>query len=269
MSDRPRVSIVTITYNAALTFPVTARSIAGQDYREMEWIVIDGGSTDGTVELIRKVQTNISFWISEPDLGIYDAMNKGLKQAGGEWINFMNAGDSFTANNVLSRIFSENQDDAGILYGDSMVPYSDFNKLKMAGTPEQLFKGMVICHQSVFVRTKLISEAGFDTGYPIGADYKMLLQLLKSGSRFRYVGFAVAVFDNRGNTSINLYQTDLEHFRILKKEYRLTFSLWCYHQVLLGWYGFLTILYTIFPARLIFPFRDFVMKQLTPQNRQG
>ena len=97
-------SIVTVSYNAVATIESTILSVINQTYSNVEYIIIDGGSTDGTVDIIKKYQDKISYWISEPDQGIYDAMNKGLKIASGEWINFMNSGDSFVHTEVLENL---------------------------------------------------------------------------------------------------------------------------------------------------------------------
>lgn len=112
-----KISVVTVCYNAADTIEKTMLSVLNQTYHDIEYIIIDGGSTDGTVEIIRKYADRIAYWVSEPDKGIYDAMNKGIKVATGEWINFMNAGDSFVNSNVLDRLMNFHKDGL-ILYGN-------------------------------------------------------------------------------------------------------------------------------------------------------
>lgn len=96
------ISIVTVSYNAVDTIEETIQSVLGQDYEAIEYIVVDGGSTDGTVDIIKKYSDKLSYWVSEPDNGVYDAMNKGITVASGQWINFMNSGDCFFSNHVLS-----------------------------------------------------------------------------------------------------------------------------------------------------------------------
>lgn len=95
MKNNPLISVVTVSYNAVGTIEQTLLSVINQTYPNIEYIIIDGGSTDGTVDIIKKYADEIVYWISEPDKGIYDAMNKGIKKANGEWINFINAGDSY------------------------------------------------------------------------------------------------------------------------------------------------------------------------------
>ena len=105
--NSPLISVVTVSYNAVDTIERTILSVLNQTYSDIEYIIIDGGSTDGTVDLIKKYADKITYWVSEPDQGIYDAMNKGIDVATGEWINFMNSGDSFYRQDVLSSLFDK------------------------------------------------------------------------------------------------------------------------------------------------------------------
>ena len=102
------ISVVTVSYNAVSTIEQTILSVINQTYPNVEYIIIDGGSTDGTVDIIKKYADKIAYWVSEPDKGIYDAMNKGVVVATGEWINFMNAGDIFTDSDVIDKLFHQN-----------------------------------------------------------------------------------------------------------------------------------------------------------------
>ena len=114
-----KISVVTVCYNAADTIEKTMLSVLNQTYHDIEYIIIDGGSTDGTVEIIRKYADRIAYWVSEPDKGIYDAMNKGIKVATGEWINFMNAGDEFVDEGVIEKLFQNRTiDTVGVVFGD-------------------------------------------------------------------------------------------------------------------------------------------------------
>jgi len=116
-SDEIKVTIITVTYNAERFIERTIQSIIGQDYPNIEYIVIDGGSDDDTINIIKKHEEYIAYWISEPDGGIYDAMNKGIEVATGEWINFMNAGDTFSHASVLSHIKGYFQKELSFFYG--------------------------------------------------------------------------------------------------------------------------------------------------------
>lgn len=119
MSDKPAlVSVITVAYNEETTIEKTILSVVTQNYSPIEYIIIDGGSTDGTVDIIRKYESHITYWISEKDEGIYDAMNKGLKYASGEWSIFMNSGDWFYDETVIEKVFSDKYSSAvGVIYG--------------------------------------------------------------------------------------------------------------------------------------------------------
>lgn len=261
MKDEPvKLSVITVTKDAVKGFRTTARSIAEQDFLSREWIVIDGGSTDGTLDILRDFELHITFWSSEPDKGIYDAMNKGLSKAGGEWVIFMNAGDYFPDPGVLSRVMANAKESEEILYGDTLIPYGSYTRLRYAGRPDELVKGMAICHQALYARRSIIPAGGFDTSWPICADVNMLLNWWMEGRRFRYVGFPCAVFDNGGVTSRIMFDSAYEVYQIVKKVHGLTFALWLYHMTFLGWIAFLYTVYRVFPARFIFPLRNFFVR---------
>ena len=159
-----KISVVTVCYNAADTIERTMLSVLNQTYHDIEYIIIDGGSTDGTVDIIRKYADKIAYWASEPDKGIYDAMNKGIKVATGEWINFMNAGDIFCDKNVLTNIFSTGSvDEYSFLFSDFYV-YEKGIKIKVSASYE---KGILL-HQSIIYKRKLHDRLG---NYIVTANY--------------------------------------------------------------------------------------------------
>ena len=123
-----KLSIITICYNIKDEIERTCKSIVGQTWQDFEWIVVDGGSTDGTLEVLKKYSDRIDILISEKDSGIYNAMNKGIKLANGEWLNFMNGGDNFASNDVLEKVFKNKNYEADILYGD--MSYHKNGKIK-------------------------------------------------------------------------------------------------------------------------------------------
>ena len=104
--NNSKITVITVVYNCHDTIEATILSVINQTYDNVEYIIIDGGSKDGTVDVIKKYQDQINYWVSEPDEGIYEAMNKGIDKASGDWINFMNSGDSFTSDKVLNSIFA-------------------------------------------------------------------------------------------------------------------------------------------------------------------
>lgn len=145
------ISVVTVCYNAADTIEKTMLSVLNQTYHDIEYIIIDGGSTDGTVEIIRKYADRIAYWVSEPDKGIYDAMNKGIKVATGEWINFMNAGDEFVDANVLDKLFfAKTVANVDVIYGNTLMKYTEgisFTKVKEI---DYIQKGMPFLSSVIF-----------------------------------------------------------------------------------------------------------------------
>ena len=132
MERQPVFSIITVTYNAERWLERTILSVLSQSYPNIEYIIIDGGSTDGTVDIIKKYEERIAYWVSEPDKGIYDAMNKGIQKATGEWINFMNAGDVYAANDVLVQLMQCEHSEARILRGNIIRVYPHM-KVKSVG----------------------------------------------------------------------------------------------------------------------------------------
>lgn len=169
----PKVTIVTVCLNAVNDIEKTLTSVVNQTYPNIEYIIIDGGSNDGTINIIEKYIDKIKYYISEPDEGIYNAMNKGIKIATGEWINFMNAGDYFYQSQTVS-LFIENikNVDADIVYGDTNCIYNGYGEI--IRKPYQIFdikKHMVFCHQSCFVKTEIMKSHPFSLKYKIASDY--------------------------------------------------------------------------------------------------
>ncbi len=215
-ANQPLITIITVVRNAAADLEKTMRSVAGQDYSPVEYIVIDGGSTDGTVEVIKSHAEHVAYWVSEPDKGIYDAMNKGLAKASGEWVNFMNAGDVFFSEKVLTGIFIQDMEDTDVLYGDSIAHYPAFKAWRKAMPLEDIWKGMICCHQAMFFRTTLFKNRAYMPGLTFSADYEVVLWLHHSGKNFRYVPKTIAVFDTRGTSNSNMVKSARSNLEILK-----------------------------------------------------
>lgn len=193
-----KISIVTVCYNASKAIEETLLSVINQTYEDVEYIVIDGGSTDGTVDIIKKYSDKISYWVSEPDKGIYDAMNKGIDAAMGEWINFMNAGDMFTDSNTLELVADSlsNLSDADIVYGQARFVY-EWGSVECPPLPlTELRKHMVFCHQASFVKTSLMRQAHFDVKYRIAGDYNFFYHQYVQNRKFVYIPICVAVYDS-------------------------------------------------------------------------
>ena len=192
-----KISIITITYNAIKVIEKTIQSVVKQKYDDIEYIIIDGGSTDGTIDIIKQYENKISLWISEPDKGIYDAMNKGIKLAKGEWINFMNAGDYFYDNLVLSK-FSEiaKQSNADIIYGEVIkrLPSIIFPEKPM---PLSFIKNhMVFSHQSTFIKASYHKKYLFNDKFKSSGDYHFFYNSYYNwNARFQYIPTIIAYYD--------------------------------------------------------------------------
>ena len=200
-----KLTVVTVVYNAHDVLEATIQSVLGQTYPHIEYIVIDGGSTDGTVDIIKRYASQLTHWVSEADQGIYDAMNKGIALASGEWICFINAGDRFDSSTVVEAIF-KNQAltaQADVLYGDVVIEYPTFNRIGKAKDVSHLWKGMICSHQSILTRTALLKEAPFDIQFKLGADFDSVLGLQKAGKRFVQLPMVVAVVSAMGQSDQN------------------------------------------------------------------
>ena len=176
----------------------TIASVAQQGYPSVEYIVVDGGSTDDSTRLIRECSSSISAWVSEPDCGIYDAMNKGLAMARGEWVLFLNSGDSFSTSDTLSRVFALIRPDDDLVYGDALVRYpSGSSRLASAAPPSSLLYGMICSHQALIARRTLLAAAPFTVG-KIRSDYEFLLACWKGGRQFHRINTLVAEVEAGG-----------------------------------------------------------------------
>ena len=203
-----RVSVITVTYNCKEKLEGTITSILSQTYRNSEFIVVDGNSTDGTLQVIDRYRSHISKFLSEPDNGIYDAMNKAIDLASGDWIIFMNAGDEFASNDVLERIFTDDCSEYAVIYGRTNWKLPN-NAVKIGSKPIPFFEKtgidctMGFCHQSVLVSLVFLGKTRFDLSYKIAADYNMLNTIYNNGGIFKYVDFPISLIEKTDGLSAN------------------------------------------------------------------
>lgn len=213
-TQSPLITIITVAYNAVKDIENTILSVLNQTYPNIEYIIIDGGSTDGTLDIIKKYEGKISYWVSEPDKGIYDAMNKGTLKASGEWLNFMNAGDTFYDEKVLEKVFKDNDwSDTDVIYGDVVYVYPDKEEIRKTTSLKRIKVGIPFCHQCVFVKTKLQQQYLFNTNYKICADYDFFYTLYKKGFSFKYKELIIAKY-LAGGLSSNVISLYLEEWRV-------------------------------------------------------
>ncbi len=155
---QPKITVITVCFNASDEIEQTILSVINQTYSNIEYLIIDGGSTDNTIDVIKKYEGKITKWVSEPDRGIYDAMNKGIKMASGEWLNMMNAGDRFENDHVLENVFSINYpSNITFLYSDSMEEYNDGRIYRT----DKSHKELRLLHQASIYRRSLHEEHGY------------------------------------------------------------------------------------------------------------
>lgn len=168
-----KLSIITVNYNDAIGLERTIRSVISQTFRDYEFIIIDGGSTDNSVDVIKKYEEHIDYWVSEHDGGIYSGMNKGLRQAKGEYLNFMNGGDCYFSSNVLEQIFSLGVE-TDIITGTHIgSPHPNVGKDGV--TLYNLYTGAVD-HQASFIKREIALKHPYDEKYKIVSDWKFSLK---------------------------------------------------------------------------------------------
>lgn len=217
-----KISVVTVCFNAADLIEKTISSVAEQTYPDVEYIVIDGKSTDATTDIIRKYSDSISYWVSEPDNGIYDAMNKGISAATGDYIIFMNAGDSFTDSTVLEKVVPYLGSHT-IVSGRWNRCYSD-GKVKQAAPKktESLKVEMPICHQATFIRLPYHKDNPFDTSFKLSADYDFFYKAWRHGETFSYLDETIVDFiEAEGASTDNITTSVMEREKAWRGEKKL------------------------------------------------
>lgn len=237
MKNTPVLSVITVCFQAKASVQATFASLLAQTWTDFEYLVVDGGSTDGTKELLEASapafsQAGVRFrWRSEPDRGIYDAMNKGVRMAAGEWLLFLNAGDLLADAQVLARVFAAPAN-AGILYGDTICIYQGQKKLYPALPLSRLSREMAFCHQSAFVKRALLRGQPYDITYKVCADHHFFLSMYLRGEIFAYLPFPVSVYEISGYSDQNKFRSHREQHRMQKELgiFRLTPS-WLFREI--------------------------------------
>lgn len=224
-----KFSIVTVTFNCCDFLEETIESVITQTFSDYEYIIIDACSTDGTLNIIKKYEQNISYWISETDNGIYDGMNKAIKVAKGDYIIFMNAGDSFYDDHVLQKVSDEIEDTIDVIFGDYISKTNKGNVYQHV-TPfyesTKYLRQMGFCHQSVFVRTTLARNNMFDLSFRFCADYNMIYNLFCQNACFKQIDTPICYYDNTGGlTAKNPYYQTKEVARVIGIDKQIHFKL--------------------------------------------
>ena len=207
-----KISIITVCFNASNHIEQTILSVIGQTYKNIEYIIIDGGSNDGTLDLIARYKKHISYYISEPDNGIYDAMNKGVIAATGQWIGFINAGDKYATPTVIEKVVDKlDENSFDVLYGDVILRYT-FGRFIARPLPLVNFNECFpFSHPSSFIKCNVLKQKLFDKTYRIVADYHLFYSIYTQGGRFEYLPVTIAEFEAEdGISSQNILSTYIE-----------------------------------------------------------
>ena len=241
-SAKPILSVITIVYNNARDIERTMLSVLGQTYQGIEYIVVDGLSNDGTLDLIKKYETRIAKFTSEKDEGIYDAMNKGLALATGDYVIFMNSGDEFFDVDTVSAVF-DSADDADIYYGETEMINDAGQSLgqRRHKAPKQFTwhgfnLGMSISHQAIYIKRSLIEP--YDRQYQLSADIDWIIRAAKKAKKIVNVNLYVAKYLVGGMSKTKHRQSLVERFDIMKRHYGLVPTVFN-HAIIafnLGWY---------------------------------
>ena len=218
-----KVSIITVVYNAVATIEQTILSVVKQDYSNIEYIIVDGGSTDGTLDIVKKYEKKIALWLSEPDHGIYDAMNKGLTHATGNYIYYLDADDCLLAPTSISQVVSFLQDnpEVDVLCASVMMVDSVYRIEKVYSSnfsEADVLSGYNTPHQGMFVRREILQKHRFDTSYHIAADYKNFLKFyLDQNIALKKSAMIVAYYANDGVSGNGSDAQQMEDVRALQE----------------------------------------------------
>lgn len=217
--DKPLISIVTVVYNGEKYFEETIQSVINQTYDNVEYIIIDGGSTDGTLDIIKKYEDRVDYWVSERDSGIYDAMNKGIDLASGDWINFMNGGDLFSSYQIIKKIFrNKHYSIYKIIFGDTVIDYKLFKKIfKADSNLKHLWKGMCFTHQSTFINSTFHKNNKFKSNIKIGADFEFFYSSYIKGVQFKYLNQVISIMEIGGISYVDRVSSIKDHYKVVKK----------------------------------------------------
>ena len=221
----PTLSIITVVLNAKQDLQETLESIFKQTFIQFELIIIDGGSTDGTLDVIDRYKHVIKTYISEPDKGIYDAMNKGLSHASGDWITFLNAGDTYVDPNRLDRVFKGPLDNIQFIYGDMFLLDAHGKKVRYLKaeplTKFSITKGMIACHQAMFVRRQTCPSYRMDLRYQGDLDWVMSILHQLSPDNIRYIAHDIVYFKSGGFSDQTIFKQLQEHLYLIVSRYGL------------------------------------------------
>ena len=234
-----RISIITITYNAARSLPRTLDSVASQTYPHVEHLIVDGASSDDTLSIAQRYQASSRHDVvvqSEPDGGLYDAMNKGLHKATGDYLVFLNAGDTLPRPDTLEVVAAHAASRPAVIYGDTDIVDSEgrFLRHRRLRPPRQLSwrsfrQGMLVCHQAFYVRTDIAQTVDYDLSYRHSADVDWCIRVMKEAARQQLplvnTHTVLALFEDGGDTTQHHSDSLWERFDVMRHHYGLVTTL--------------------------------------------
>ena len=216
-----RLSVITVNLNNRAGLEATLASVRAQTFRDVEQIVVDGGSSDGSLDVIRAHAPTIARWVSEPDAGIYNAMNKGIGMAAGDHLLFLNSGDCLAVPDVLEGVFRDDAPACGMIYGDTLRK-TPGGGVERRVTPDHLtpfaFYKFRVCHQSLIYRRSLFDAHGlYDESFRISADAEFNVRCLRAGVKARRVDFPIALYEGGGVSATATAAATTENTRIWQR----------------------------------------------------
>lgn len=222
----PKFSVVTVTYNAGAVLEDTIQSVISQTYRHVEYIIVDGASKDGTLAVIERYKERIARVVSEPDKGLYDAMNKGIRLATGDYLCFLNAGDSFHEDDTLQQMVHTLTEHSlpDVLYGQTALVDKEghFIRMRRLSAPEVLTwksfrQGMLVCHQAFFAKRSLAEP--YDLQYRFSSDFDWCIRIMKKARTLHNTHLTITDYLDEGMTTRNRKASLRERFRIMVRHY--------------------------------------------------
>ena len=235
------ISIITITYNAEQWLERTMQSVLAQTCKDYEYIIVDGASKDGTVDIIKRLEPLFEgrlSWKSEPDKGLYDAMNKGIARAHGDFLWFMNAGDEIFSPDALARIVAAVDEQTDIIYGKACIVNAEGIKVSEHHKPtppnlqrKHFLNGLVVSHQAILVRRSIVGM--YDTKYRISADYDWTIRAVTASRKNAYLDEYICKFLTEGVSQKQRKRSWVERFQIMRAHFGLLQTLWAHFIIVL------------------------------------
>lgn len=213
--NSPKLSFITVSYNCVSVIEETILSVINQNYQNIEYIIIDGGSQDGTVDIIKKYQDRIAYWVSEPDGGIYDAMNKGTQKVSGDWVFFLGAGDVLVKQLEYVASFLKQNDT--LYYGDVV----NLDTQKLYNGKFNMFKLAVnnICHQAIFYPAWVFAHYKYEVKYKVFADHIFNMKCFGDKRiKFKYIPVVISIYEGGGVSAVTNDQYYVDNKLLIIKD---------------------------------------------------